>query len=550
MLTTKKGFTVGLRLASGFGLVLLLLIIVTAIGIQKVRYVDATLTQITDVNSVKQRYAINFRGSVHDRAISLRDVVLVSEEKELREALADIDRLAAFYAESAAPLDKLFAEMGDISADERSILASIKEIEAKTLPLIRAVIDARNTGRQTEAHSLMMKEARPAFSEWLLRINRFIDFQEKKNQDATAVAREVARGFAKLMIILCAVAIGLGALIAWLIVRYLNRALGGEPREAAEIVSRIAAGDLTTPISPTHPDSMLSAIADMQGRLREIFSGIITVASTVSERAEAVEKTANNALQSAEKQSSSSAATAASVEEMTVSIQEISEIARQTEENSAKTAELSQSGVSLVEAAANELVQIADMVSGSAVRIRELQQRSMEIGGIANVIKEIADQTNLLALNAAIEAARAGETGRGFAVVADEVRKLAERTASATAEIARMIELIQNDTQDAVSSMETTVPQVQNGLTLAKQASSGLREILLQADASLRNVRDVATATAQQASTTNDIARNVEQIARMSSDTSDAMVSSTLAAKELEQVSHELKTRVSGFRLA
>jgi methyl-accepting chemotaxis protein len=232
-----------------------------------------------------------------------------------------------------------------------------------------------------------------------------------------------------------------------------------------------------------------------------------------------------------------------------VSINEVSAIARQTEDNSAQTASLSETGSEAVRVAATEIDRIAQTVTSSAEQIRQLQQRSQEIGGIAGVIREIADQTNLLALNAAIEAARAGETGRGFAVVADEVRKLAERTGSATSEIARMIEVIQNETQTAVNAMETAVPQVENGLALAREATSVLEQIHSQAIDSLAKVRDVSQAATRQVTAISDIAANVGDIARMSEETSVSMLNNASATVELEGIAETLRDNVSHFRV-
>ena len=545
----SRPMTIGMRLTLGFGLVLALIVIVTAIGMIKVDFIDRSLTEITEVNAVKQRYAINFRGSVHDRAISLRDVTLVSDAGELQQALTEIERLAAFYAESAAPLDRIFAEHPEIPADERAMLAAIKEIEARTLPLMRRVIDARLAGNQLEAQALLLREARPALTEWLARINRFIDLQEQKNQRSTAEARGVAGDFSRLMLALCSIAIVLGVAVAYMITRQLTRSLGGEPNEAVRVVARIASGDLATPVSARQPDSMLAAVASMQDQLRETFSRIVQAAADLSAKAGNVGNASRAAQAAAARQAESSSATAASVEQMTVSIQEVSQIARQTEENSAKTAELSEKGTTLVENAAEELGRIVGTVTNSTERIRDLQQRSQEIGGIANVIKEIADQTNLLALNAAIEAARAGETGRGFAVVADEVRKLAERTGAATAEIARMIEQIQGDSLQAVGAMETALPQVEQGLALAREATTMLAEIHHQALDSLGNVREVARATEQQAQSATAIAHHVEEIASMSVDTNSAMNDNTAAAEDLERISRGLTEQVGRFRL-
>lgn len=545
----KAGLTIGKRLALGFGVVLAMIVVLTVVGIQKVNFIDDTLEEVTEVNAVKQRYAINFRGSVHDRAIALRDVVLV-DPAELQPVIQQIDRLADFYAKSAGPLDEVIASGEAVTSDEKAVLTEIKAIEARTLPIIQRVIAAKRAGNVAEAQAVLLQEARPAFVEWLAQINKLIDIEEAKNQQATPSARAVANGFQRLMIVLCGLAILIGASVAFFITRGLTRSLGGEPNEAAEVIARIAGGDLSCRIQSNYPDSMLGAVAQMQEKLKAIVTGIASSSGELTQRARVVAAASQDARQAAQRQADSSSATVARIEEMTVSINDVSSIARQTEDNSAMTAELSEKGSEAVRVAATEIDRIAQTVTSSAEQIRQLQQRSQDIGGIAGVIREIADQTNLLALNAAIEAARAGETGRGFAVVADEVRKLAERTGSATSEIARMIEVIQNETQTAVSAMETAVPQVENGLALAREATAVLEQIHTQALDSLAKVRDVSQAAARQVTTISDIAANVGDIARMSEDTSASMLNNASATVELEGIAEALRRNVSHFRVA
>lgn len=543
-----QSMTVAMRLALGFGVVLLLMVALTLFGVQRVSQINQTLTEITEVNSVKQRYAINFRGSVHDRAIALRDVTLVPSLTDLTPILADINQLQNFYQQSRQPMDQLFQANPAISAAERRLLDTIHQVEQRAQPLAAEVIRLRQQGQQAGAQQLLLQQMSPAFVDWLASINAFIDFQEQKNQKATDYARDVAETFAVSMVLLTLLAIVIGGVTAWYISRYLRNSLGGEPAQAAEIVSQIAGGDLTTQIKDSQPNSMLAAVASMQQQLRQTLKEVIGAAHTVSSQATELDLASKEALQASELQASSSTASAASIEEMTVSLNEVANTVQLTEQNSEKTAELSAQGATLVKDAAIEIGVVAETVQQSASQIGSLQQRSKEIAGIAGVIRSIAEQTNLLALNAAIEAARAGESGRGFAVVADEVRQLAERTSKATTEIAGMIQLVQDETQQAVQAMETSAPRVAQGLKLANQAATMLEQIRLQAEDSLHNVRDVSRSTNEQTSAVRELARHIEQIATMSRETTITLKQNRGAVTALQQVATNLSSQVSRFR--
>ena len=191
---------------------------------------------------------------------------------------------------------------------------------------------------------------------------------------------------------------------------------------------------------------------------------------------------------------------------------------------------------------------IAEQATSAAQMIRSLESRATDISKITDVIKEIAAQTNLLALNAAIEAARAGEQGRGFAVVADEVRKLAERTSSATEEITGMTGAIQSDTAAAVDTMDKSLPQIEHGVALARQAEQSLREIRAGAAATLERIREVALATQEQSAASTAIAQQVETIAQMVEETSASTQQTAESAHDLDLVARELGSLVKRFR--
>ncbi|WP_355608557.1 methyl-accepting chemotaxis protein [Xanthomonas cannabis] len=267
---------IGQRLALGFLSIIVLMVILTVVGIQRVRSIDQQLTAINEVNSVKQRYAINFRGSVHDRAIALRDVVLMDAPADRHAAEQLIDKLAADYARSAQPLDDMIAASTD--AKEKAILQQIKSIEQRTMPLITQVRSFRDASDRLHAEQQLLQQARPAFIDWLASINAFIDLQEAKNRAAARQAVATARGFAMLMVISTVVALLLGATIAFLLTRSVVLPL----RQSLQLAQRINEGDLRSQDAPTGSDEsgqLLRAMQHMQHRLQEVISAQRTMAS-------------------------------------------------------------------------------------------------------------------------------------------------------------------------------------------------------------------------------------------------------------------------------
>ncbi|WP_372376686.1 methyl-accepting chemotaxis protein [Xanthomonas axonopodis pv. cajani] len=245
------------------------MVILTVVGIQRVRSIDQQLTAINEVNSVKQRYAINFRGSVHDRAIALRDVVLMDDPSDRHAAEQSIDKLAADYARAAQPLDDMIASSTD--AKEKDILQQIKSIEQPTLPLIAQVRAFRDAADKAQAEQHLLQQARPAFIAWLASINAFIDLQEAKNRQAARQAVATARGFAMLMVMSTVVALLLGAAIAFLLTRSVVLPL----RQSLRLAQRINDGDLRSQDAATGNDEsgqLLRAMQQMQRRLQEVIS--------------------------------------------------------------------------------------------------------------------------------------------------------------------------------------------------------------------------------------------------------------------------------------
>jgi methyl-accepting chemotaxis protein len=180
--------------------------------------------------------------------------------------------------------------------------------------------------------------------------------------------------------------------------------------------------------------------------------------------------------------------------------------------------------------------------------MQDLGTQAESIGGVMNVISDIADQTNLLALNAAIEAARAGEAGRGFAVVADEVRKLAEKTMSATQEVGANITAIQNSARTNITEVNTAAKSITEATDLANTSGQALNEIVSLAAANSTVVASIATAAEQQSATSEEINHALEEISRIVAETTEGMAQAASAVRELSKMAQELNKVMSQLR--
>ncbi|OWY38217.1 hypothetical protein CEK28_13150 [Xenophilus sp. AP218F] len=246
-------------------------------------------------------------------------------------------------------------------------------------------------------------------------------------------------------------------------------------------------------------------------------------------------------------QSEAAASGAAAIEQMSVSINLVSDNTQDVEKQARLAMDQAGSGNDLAQNAAEEIRLIASSITETATVMNQLNQRSTDIGDIVRVIRDIADQTNLLALNAAIEAARAGEMGRGFAVVADEVRKLAERTSQATAEISTHIDGVLMDTRRAHDSMQLAHSRIENGVQSTHSVAEALSQIRELSHHSVQRIGDIAEAIREQSTASQLVANNVEKIAQMNGQTTQAAREASELSRELQALSRELDATLQRF---
>jgi len=520
---TPSGLTIGKRLALGFGSVLALMALLAGLAIHRVGQIDDILNQINDVNGVKQRHAINFRGSVHDRSIAVRDLVLAANAGAAQPTIALIRKLDGNYQDAATRLDALFAARSDILLDEKAALARIKEVEQRTQPLIARLIELRQADQAAEAAALLDKEAAPAFVAWLASVNELIDLEEKLNADAATQARELSGSFFAWMLALLAVAAGAGLLAAWVIGRKLLGQLGGEPDYAVRIAGAIAAGDLSMPIEtrPGDQASLLFAMKGMRDSLVDIVRQVRAGTSTIANASSEITAGNQDLAERSERQAGTLEETASSMEELTGTVRQNADNARQANALAESASSVAQRGGAVVA----QVVQTMASINAS----------SREIADITGVIDGLAFQTNILALNAAVEAARAGEQGRGFAVVASEVRSLAQRSAAAAKEIKTLI--------------GDSVARVDDGARLVDEAGSTMEDIVASVQRVTGIMAEISLASQEQSAGIEQVNFAVAQMDEATQQNATLVEQAAAAASALQQQAEQLTQVVSIFKL-
>ncbi|HYA23753.1 MAG TPA: methyl-accepting chemotaxis protein [Terriglobales bacterium] len=521
-------------------LVMVASVVITVAAILSLAYLLRVSSNSAQDQAAAARTKTQQSFELFDRASKLQSTMqklAQSNDPDAMEAL--VRDIESRVAEAQARIRQVAGDDSAVASSFAALTRADDEVKAFALQ-----------GRNAESHQAMLEKATPAFESFLAAISAHQNTVDQKLEgDAIAVRKNGQR---LEVTIFGVVAICVAVMIAWgvALVRGVARTL----RKLIDVVKDVAEGegDLTKRLQIASQDE-LGQVAQWFNtflqKLHHVIAELAQVAEHVASASEQLSASFAQQAQSVEMQKNQSVLIANAMQQMSSSILQVSDNANKAAGSSRQAAETARHGGAIVDQTLNKMQAISESVGASAQKMEELGKSSDQIGRIINVIDDIADQTNLLALNAAIEAARAGEQGRGFAVVADEVRKLAERTTTATKEIAQMIKNIQNETKTAVAAMEGGTQQVEDGVQSTSQAGESLKEIIRMSEQVGNMIVHIATASTEQSSASEEINKNAEEIARLVKESAVGAQQSAKACQDLAGLALALRQMVGNFKL-
>jgi methyl-accepting chemotaxis protein len=518
-----NNITIAKRLGMGFGLVAILLMVVIALGLTSMRNIQERMDEITKVNGVETKLAQTMDLTVTERALAMRNLILLKDPKEIQIEVNRIADQQQKYAKAQDQLGKMFGTLDGTSDEERNLLSQIKKQSELAAPFIERATALARDDKQDEAYKVLRFEFRPVQKAWWEQIRKLIAVEEKQNAEGTEAAALAYDKARTLMLVIGALALVTSTVAALLITRGVTRQLGCEPDEAAEIAGQIAAGNLVVRIDlrPGDKHSLLFAMQSMRDSLALIVKQVHTSTETISTAAGQIASGNLDLSSRTEQQASTLEETASSMEELTSTVRLNTDHARQANGLAESASDVAVRGGAVV-------AQVVDTMAAIDVSARKIVD-------IIAVIDGIAFQTNILALNAAVEAARAGEQGRGFAVVATEVRNLAQRSAAAAKEIKDLI--------------GDSVDKVQAGNRLVEQAGSTMHEVV----ASVKRVTDIMSeimsASQEQSSGIEQINTAVTQMDDVTQQNAALVEEAAAAAQAMQDQVNSLNDVVSVFQI-
>ncbi|WP_040268592.1 methyl-accepting chemotaxis protein [Pseudomonas rhodesiae] len=535
--------TTARRIVIGFAIAPLALIGLVFYALHDLATLKQQADQIVQQDWPKIAPIMVIATGVRDNGRNTRDLLI---DQDNQQAQAAIGTTRQRITEAFATLEPLLDTAEGKAAYAR--LKTHREAYVAAFTQVQALI---KQGAREQGLAQLKQQVMPAELEVFKSLDALMALQGRVFAERQQVAQALYDDARRTMIGLFMLCLALVVAAAVLVTRSVLRPLGGEPDEAARVLSHIAGGDLTivVPVGDSAEGSVMRNLHHMQQNLQQMVRHIATSVDGVASSSEQLSAVSTQTSGSLQLQGQEIEQAATAVNEMTAAVDEVARNAVSTSEASRLSEQTAQRGQAQVQETVASINTLANGVVETSERIQQLAGRVQDISSVLDVIRSIADQTNLLALNAAIEAARAGDAGRGFAVVADEVRALAHRTQVSTQEIEQMIGAIRQDSEHAVAAMHDSSERVQATLGVAQRSGQALEEITWSISQINERNMLIASATEEQALVAREVDRNLVGIRTLSQQVLQGAIHTQTAGQELAGMAGDLHQMVGRFKV-
>lgn len=518
-----KSLSVKAKLTWTFGVLAAMVMIVSGIALKSLNDANDRFSGFISGINARADMAESVRTAVDDRAMAVRNLVLVTTPTDVETEKAAVSDAEHRVKDRLERFNAMVASAQDMSDKARSRAAEISRIESLYRPVALEIDRLALNNQRDAAIAEIDTRCRPLLAAL---IKASSDYADVTRERAAQMVQESEDQFARqrnLLIAICLAAVAMAVVAGVVITRGLLRALGAEPVELGGVTQRVAAGDLSPVAGAKNAPagSVLASMGEMQASLVSLIGQVRMAADSIATGSSQIASGNLDLSSRTEQQAASLQETASSMEELTSTVKQNAENAQQASSLSSNASEVALKG--------NEVV---SQVAGT---MGEISASSTKIAEITGIIEGIAFQTNILALNAAVEAARAGEQGRGFAVVASEVRNLAQRSSSAAKEIKELI--------------GASVQKIQEGSSLANEAGKTMSEVTQAVTRVSDIMGEIATASTEQSRGIEQVNQAITQMDEVTQQNAALVEEAAAAARSLEDQGHQLNDAISFFRM-